>query len=231
MVALNRSIWQTGPKDDPRSYNVKDPSQMKAWEDSWARYLNAASTFEEILPEQHRGGGKAPAPRADLRIDNDDLNYEAWIAELDRRDDAAFEAWIAFNQPLIDLGNAVAARLIEREVAEDNYAAAEYAASRRPKPVTEDGMYRMADGTIAKVQIAVNGSGNLYAKRLVVGDREGRFEYEPGLIRKLSASDRMTADEAAEFGRLYGFCCVCGRTLTDETSIAAGIGPVCAGRM
>lgn len=94
------------------------------------------------------------------------------------------------------------------------------------KPVT-DGLYRMADGTIAKVQIAKNGSGNLYAKRLVVG--EG-FAYEPGLIRRLTADMRMTLEEAAEFGKLYGVCCVCGRDLTDEASIAAGIGPVCAGR-
>jgi hypothetical protein len=97
-------------------------------------------------------------------------------------------------------------------------------------PVVKDGMYRK-DGTIFKVQRAVNGSGNLYAKELVIdGPGDGRFEYAPGAIRRLSASDAMTVEEAAEFGRLYGVCCVCGRTLTDEQSIAAGIGPVCSGR-
>jgi hypothetical protein len=95
--------------------------------------------------------------------------------------------------------------------------------------VTE-GMYRK-DGTIFKVQRAVNGSGNLYAKVLVVdGPGEGRFEYAPGAIRRLDVTDAMTREEAAEFGHLYGVCCVCGRTLTDERSIADGIGPVCAGR-
>lgn len=32
----------------------------------------------------------------------------------------------------------------------------------------------------------------------------------------------------AKYGSLYGICCVCGRTLTDESSIAAGIGPICS---
>lgn len=98
-----------------------------------------------------------------------------------------------------------------------------------PAPITE-GMYKLPDGTIAKVQKAVHGSGNLYAKRLVVeeGSTAGRFDYVPGLISRIRPDDRMSLDEASAFGQLYGWCCVCGRTLTDEKSIAAGIGPVCA---
>jgi hypothetical protein len=103
------------------------------------------------------------------------------------------------------------------------------------KPASEpppEGMHRF-DGMIYKVQRAVHGSGNLYAKRLVLGqdefgDTSASFEYAPGAIKSLSESTRMTLDEAKEFGALYGTCCVCGRTLTNEDSIAAGIGPVCA---
>jgi hypothetical protein len=40
----------------------------------------------------------------------------------------------------------------------------------------------------------------------------------------------MSLEEAKAFGRLYGVCVRCGATLTDEQSIEAGIGPVCAGR-
>ena len=104
-------------------------------------------------------------------------------------------------------------------------------------PVTEDGMYRNPwDGTIYKVQKAVHGSGHLYAKKLEVigtpedGDAEGTFVYAPGAFKLLRASWKMTLDEAKEFGALYGVCCRCGRTLTDEGSIADGIGPVCAGK-
>jgi len=92
------------------------------------------------------------------------------------------------------------------------------------------GMYRK-DGTIFKVQIAVHGSGRLYAKRLVLNSDGGvHFEYAAGAVRMLTIQDRMSIEDAKAFGVLYGTCCVCGRTLTDEVSIANGIGPVCAKR-
>ncbi len=116
------------------------------------------------------------------------------------------------------------------------------------KLVLEDGMYRM-DGTIYKVQHAVHGSGNQYAKELIrteaVEASAGSFQYGPieakpagftfayaqGAVSKLRPEHRMTLEEAKAFGALYGVCCVCGATLTDEKSIANGIGPVCEGRV
>ena len=122
---------------------------------------------------------------------------------------------------------------------------------REVAPVIEEvsieGMHRL-DGQIYKVQVAVHGSGRAYAKVLVteqVGtcggceqcdgeDRcpafESRFEYAAGVVRRLSLETRLSLSEAKEFGAVYGVCCVCSRTLTDEGSIAAGIGPVCAGK-
>jgi hypothetical protein len=94
--------------------------------------------------------------------------------------------------------------------------------------ITEAGMY-MKDGVIYKVQKAVHGSGHLYAKKLAGGETEDfYFEYAPGVVKNLTPADKMTLEQAKEFGALYGTCCVCGRTLTDEDSIEAGIGPVCA---
>lgn len=87
------------------------------------------------------------------------------------------------------------------------------------------GMYKVGEA-IYKVQRAVHGSGHLYAKRLT----EDGFEYEAGAIRKIRASDRLTLDEAKAYGKVTGQCCVCGRTLTNESSIEAGIGPVCSGK-
>jgi len=112
---------------------------------------------------------------------------------------------------------------------------------RNNEPEATEGMYRTEDGTIYKVQRAVHGSGRLYAKRLVVHEGEFSFqkgfqgtkvtfEYDQGTIFKLKLTDKMTLEEAKAFGALYGTCCVCGRTLTDERSIEAGIGPVCAGK-
>lgn len=136
--------------------------------------------------------------------------------------------------------------------------------AREVTPVADapEGMHKVGDA-IFKVQRAVHGSGNLYAKRLVVAERECpghldmtdssafdapfvycapdadcanrlparvTFEYAKGVIRNLSEATLMSLDEAKAFGALYGTCCVCGRTLTDEGSIEAGIGPVCAKR-
>lgn len=98
--------------------------------------------------------------------------------------------------------------------------------------VTEDGMYLSPEGDVFKVQIAKQGSGNLYAKRLVIDPTNtghpGKFQYEAGLINKIDPAWKMTLEQAKEFGKLYGICCNCGADLTDEKSIEAGIGPVCA---
>lgn len=105
-----------------------------------------------------------------------------------------------------------------------------------PKPVVaaeslSEGMYRRAaDGEVFKVQKSKT-SGNLYAKQLTVSDGVGSFEYAAGAIRTLKASDRMTLDQAKAFGHQTGVCCACGRTLTNPESIAAGIGPICGGRL
>ena len=96
--------------------------------------------------------------------------------------------------------------------------------------VTE-GMYRV-DETIFKVQRALaQGSGHTYAKKLVLGDGYGAkatFVYAPGALKLLTPEHKMTLAQAKEFGALYGTCCRCGRTLTDEGSIEAGIGPICS---
>jgi len=94
-----------------------------------------------------------------------------------------------------------------------------------------EGMYRDPQSeTIWKVVKAVHGSGRLYAQRLVIEDKSGRFEYAGGAIRSLRVEWKMTLEQAKEFGSLYGFCVRCSATLTDDASIKAGIGPICAGR-
>lgn len=102
-----------------------------------------------------------------------------------------------------------------------------------------DGMYRLPNGDVYKVQVAHHGSGNLYAKKLHIredydielhGKRKGTFEYERGAMKKLRPEYKMTLEEAKAFGTLYGMCCVCGAILTDEYSIANGIGPICGSK-
>jgi hypothetical protein len=109
-----------------------------------------------------------------------------------------------------------------------------------PDPVTEPGIYRTADARLFKVQRSKE-SGNLYAKELVAigGDRltengetvQWEFRYAAGAIYRLTATERVTLEQAKAFGIQYGVCCVCGALLKDAKSVAAGIGPVCAKRI
>lgn len=97
-----------------------------------------------------------------------------------------------------------------------------------PEPAAElaDGMYKKGE-LVVKVYHAVHGSGQQVSKTWDA-DAQG-FEYtgKRGL-RGLTAEHKMTLEDAKAFGQVYGVCCVCARTLTDEESIANGIGPICA---
>jgi hypothetical protein len=86
--------------------------------------------------------------------------------------------------------------------------------------------YYFVEGLIYKVQ-AAKSSGNLYAKVF----SESGYEYAPGAMRLMASAQRLTLDQAAEAGVKTGRCVVCARLLTDPESVAAGIGPICAGRL
>jgi hypothetical protein len=111
----------------------------------------------------------------------------------------------------------------------------QFAAPRTPK-VLEDGMYRNPKtGTIYKLYHTVHGANVQVAKELIIVS-EGppavvRFDYRGRKpLYSLTPEMRLTMEEAREFGALYGTCCICGRTLTNELSIHLGIGPVCGRR-
>ena len=91
-------------------------------------------------------------------------------------------------------------------------------------PVSEGYFY--VEGLIYKVQ-AAKSSGNLYAKVF----SESGYEYAPGAMRLMASAQRLTLEQAAEAGVKTGRCVVCARLLTDPESVAAGIGPICAGRL
>lgn len=113
------------------------------------------------------------------------------------------------------------------------------AATETPR-ITDAGMYRTSTGEIFKVQKSKT-TQHLYAKKLIPirGERlteddeivGWEFDFAPGAMRLLTPGDRLTLDEAKAFGIRYGVCCVCGATLKDATSVANGIGPICAGRV
>lgn len=112
-------------------------------------------------------------------------------------------------------------------------------AVRRPErerpaaPDLEAGMYKVGQD-IFRVKISKS-SGKPYAEILCheailngnYTDAAVWFEYAPGAVRRITPDHRMTLDQCAEFGLLFGTCCVCARELTNPKSIARGIGPVC----
>jgi hypothetical protein len=120
--------------------------------------------------------------------------------------------------------------------ANGKWAAEHKGACPEPQPVVEVepapvGIHRY-EGQVYKVQLAVHGSGMPYAKLLVVhGEGDAEFVYAQGAIRNLSSATLLSLDEARKYGEIYGVCCNCGATLTDEGSIGAGIGPVCGQRI
>lgn len=91
-----------------------------------------------------------------------------------------------------------------------------------PAPL-EPGFYRL-DGDFYKVKISKS-SGRPYAEKW---DGYG-WDYESGkgAARKLTAVNKLTAEDAKMFGDAYGKCIFKGCALTHETSIRLGYGPIC----
>lgn len=102
-------------------------------------------------------------------------------------------------------------------------AGAAKAAPAGPEVTPYAGAYRLADGTIVRVQVAKQ-SGKPYAVAL---DAQGTYL---GGGAKLAGAVRLSLDEAKGYGRATGTCCVCGAHLENPESVALGIGPICGGR-
>lgn len=108
-----------------------------------------------------------------------------------------------------------------------------------PKPpatfTPDEGFYEFTSGPyagrVAKVLTSHYGmgAGRRYVKVLDFAD--GHWAKITGGLRMVKEyATALTAERAAQLGQVYGVCCRCGRTLTDEESIARGIGPVCANK-
>ena len=96
----------------------------------------------------------------------------------------------------------------------------------------DSGIYKDPDSErIFKVYTSVQ-SGRMLCKILVVDrfEKKGRFQYQGMASRWVKKDWKLSLEDAKKFGQIYGVCCMCGRTLTDEESIANGIGPICAGK-
>jgi hypothetical protein len=98
----------------------------------------------------------------------------------------------------------------------------------------EDEGYYLHDGRMYKVATSQYGAsqGHLFARKL--NEQTGDWERAQGMTSYLRKSEKITLEQAIEFGRqleitpqmaLYGKCWICKRVLTDEESIANRVGP------
>lgn len=88
--------------------------------------------------------------------------------------------------------------------------------------------YLLNDGTVCVGYTTREGHPAM--KRLVITEGHGTLDYWKGgrAIAQRIGGRPLTEKEAANLGRTYGFCCNCGRDLTEDTSLAVGYGPECA---
>jgi hypothetical protein len=146
-------------------------------------------------------------------------------------------------ESLIGLTKSSASRMIEtlmnmndkpREVANP----AETKSTTNTAALTE-GMYRKADGTIYKVAYTRT-SGQLVAYKWELfatseptakGLKFGEFVYEGKRpLYSLTATDKLSLEEAKAMGAEFHYCVRCGIELTKQSSIDQGIGPICASK-
>lgn len=92
--------------------------------------------------------------------------------------------------------------------------------------------FEQQDESVVIYKVQRSQTGNLYAKQLVGDPGETMsWEYVGSAPVRSGRLQQLDLETAKRFGQLYGACCVCGRTLTNEGSIEAGIGPVCATKL
>ena len=100
--------------------------------------------------------------------------------------------------------------------------------SRKVESKVDTGRYAVEkdDGTLMFYSVKVG-----YARVFVdVWASDARWPVNnPAEVKRILTAIENDPDAGPRFGREIGRCYVCGRTLTDETSRALGIGPVCRG--
>jgi uncharacterized protein DUF6011 len=108
----------------------------------------------------------------------------------------------------------------------------------------EAGVYKH-DGRLYMVKRAIHGSGKMYALHInptcdncgrgakghdaqtECDELKIRMVMAKGMVRKIRSGEKLTRDQQAEYGRIYGFCVRCGATLTLNDSILRGMGTTC----
>lgn len=96
----------------------------------------------------------------------------------------------------------------------------------QPREAAPLGIYREGE-TIYCVRKARQ-SERVYAYQLIIIEGQNpRWDYVAGKVYELKVENMISLEAAAHYGRRTGICCICGRYLSDASSVQKGIGPVC----
>jgi len=244
-----------GPPGDTREYWM--PRDHARWEASWSEYLGSQAP-DPLADEPARGGRRKSTPESreakkrhdeaiayirdytgsfglilDIRASErwgtkymrlSERQVEAVLASRDRDNEARLNTELWQDDEYLRWEAEQHAPEQSRSAdPQDTGVAAQPAPRSTQSSDVADGWY-VVDGEPWKVQWNRERTRK-YAKRLVERD----WEYVPGGLGIVARKgEPMTLEVAQQYGKLYGVCAICGRTLTDEKSIADGIGPVCA---
>jgi Family of unknown function (DUF6011) len=122
----------------------------------------------------------------------------------------------------------------------DSFKHARESGLKRPKMICGDLTLKLAteESKNPGCVYVYHGKGTaLYGDRIYIGKitPEGKFlAASDATPQDIAEVERIGLDPfkaAVDHGRLTGNCSICSRKLTDPASVAAGIGPICAGKM
>jgi hypothetical protein len=123
-------------------------------------------------------------------------------------------------------------------VAELDLAAIEFAFNnakakgvRQPKMSLAHFQFKAASPTGANpgaIYIQQKNDDKTYLGKVLGGKMTLSRDCSPELVDEVRAVVADPKQAAIAYGKEYGICCICNRTLTDPDSIANGIGPICA---
>lgn len=88
-----------------------------------------------------------------------------------------------------------------------------------------EGIWRNKNGVL--IEVYKTRKGFLVGKSIDEESGEKTYLGKKGLE---NLDYKLSLEEAKEWGRKTGVCCVCGAELTNPESVAAGIGPICSSK-
>lgn len=185
------------------------------------------------------GAAVARKPRVDVATDRQIEFYLKLKAELERDGNGH----LVIDTNMTDATKSEASKIISEMLDRKKKAGIVAAAQRHADAKLTNMKRRAGYDSLSKVGKLYRHNGSIYR---IVSTRDkqrayakvwdtdtGRYEAAMGMINAvIQNGEELNLEQVAALGvkngPMHGMCMVCGRSLTDDTSIENGIGPICA---